>query len=203
MTDHRDEPTETPPEAPDTPPPVTVSPARKKRGGWIVAAILALVLGVLVALYYMGIFDGGRRREEVPWNAATAPEAEPVLPDNALAGNVAGAAPTDNAAADAAPANNAAAAAAPAPQPGPVTAAWLAGNWGQYCPGSAREILVFLPGGSYSGVGGTGSWTLNGNIVTLHINGRNLNMRWDYLTQESARVTRERTGQSYTLYRCL
>ena len=45
--------------------------------------------------------------------------------------------------------------------------------------------------------------TVQTDTVTLHINGRNLNMRWDYLTQESARVTRERTGQSYTLYRCL
>lgn len=199
MTDQRDEPTDTPPEPPSPPQPV---PARKKRGGWIVAAILALVLGVLVALYYMGIFDGGRRREEVPWNAAAAPEAEPVLPDNALAGNLSDNALTGNLTGEA-PANNMAAAAAPTPQPGRVTAQWLAGNWGQYCPGSAREVLVFLPGGSYSGVGGIGSWTLTSNIVTLHINGRNLDMRWDYLTQDSARVTRQRTGQSYTLYRCL
>jgi hypothetical protein len=202
MTDHSDAPTDTPPPEPPAPPPP--APVRKKRGGWIVAGILALVLGVLVALYYMGIFDGGRRREEVPWNAASASaQPEPTLPDNALTGNLTEAAPADNAAAAAAPTNNMAAAAAPTPRPDRVTAEWLAGNWGQYCPGSAREILVFLPGGSYSGVGGMGSWTLNGNIVTLHINGRNLDMRWDYLTQDSARVTRQRTGQSYTLYRCL
>ena len=199
MTDQRDEPTDTPPEPPAPPPP---APVRKRRGGWIVAGILALVLGVLVALYYMGIFDGDRRRAEVPWNAAAAPEAEPVLPanvltenltDNAVAGNLAGEAP----------ANNMAAAAAPTPQPGRVTAQWLTGDWGEYCPGSTRETLVFMPGGSYSGVGGIGTWTLNGNIVTLRINNRGLDMRWDYLTQDSARVTRQRTGQSYTLYRCL
>jgi hypothetical protein len=56
------------PMPPTRPPP----PGRRTPWGWIVAALLALVLAVLVSMYFMGLFDGERRREEVPWNSGYA-----------------------------------------------------------------------------------------------------------------------------------
>ena len=40
--------------------------------------------------------------------------------------------------------------------------------------------------------------------VTVTVNGRPQNsiMRWDYVSQDTARVTRVRTGDIYYVYRC-
>lgn len=96
---------------------------------------------------------------------------------------------------------------APAPAPAPagqVTAQWLEGGWGQDCPASPDPQLTFQPGGRFLLGTGAGSWTLSGNIITLRLDGRTntSSMTWDYLSPDSARVTRNRTGDVYTVYRC-
>lgn len=99
---------------------------------------------------------------------------------------------------------------APAPPPAPpaaptgqVTAAWLEGAWGQDCPASNPQ-LTFQPGGRFLLGTDPGTWTLAGNVVTVRVTGRprSSSMRWDYLSQGSARVTRNLTGDAYTVYRC-
>jgi hypothetical protein len=196
MTDDRDNPAGPPPEPPAPPlepppqpaPPAAVAPARRKPWGWIVAAILALILIVLVILYYMGMFDGEQRREEVPWNSGyEAPAPPPSTGGPATGPGLPVPAPT------------------PAPAPGgQVTAAWLHGGWGQDCPAVNDPVFVFQPGGRLVFAPDTGTWTLSGNIVTVTVNGRSRSssMRWDYLGPDSARVTRLRTGDVYTVYRC-
>ena len=173
MTDERNDASAPPPE-PSAPP----VPRRSRPWGWIVAALLALTLIVLALLYFMGMFEGGQRREEVPWNSSdAAPAAEPALP----------------------------AAPAPAPAPatgGQVTAQWLLGGWGQDCPAVNDPVFVFQPGGRLLFPPNTGTWTLAGDRVTVTINGRDAVMIWEHLGPDSARVTRTRNNNVYYVQRC-
>ena len=144
----------------------------------IVAGLLALTLIVLALLYFMGMFEGGQRRAEVPWNSSAPSAAEPALP----------AVPT-----------------APAPPPATdarVTARWLLGGWGQDCPAVNDPVFVFQPGGRLLFPPNTGTWTLAGNRVTVTINGRDALMIWEHLGPNSARVTRTHNNNVYYVQRC-
>lgn len=177
MTDDRNDAAGPPPEPPAPPPPPAAVRARARPWGWIVAALLAVTLGVLVISYFMGMFDGDRRREEVPWNSG-----------------------------EAAPAPAAPAPVAPAPPAtgGQVTEAWLLGRWGQTCPASNDPDLTFQPGGRFLLGSDPGDWTLAGDVVTVRRDGRGATSatRWAYLSQDSAMVTQIRSGNTYTVYRC-
>lgn len=196
-------PTTPAPPAPYPPAPYPAAPARGAPWGWIVAAILAVALIALVCLHFFTSLldkpprdsweDGGSSFSQSGSGSGSG-SGSSVLGSSGGTGSGQGSYQ------------------APPPPPPttttPVagyapTAGWLQGTWGPGCPGSTAQALTLYEGGRLVAQGGEGSWSLDGYIVTLNGNGRTLVTRWEYLSQDMARVTQVANGRVETIRRCL
>jgi hypothetical protein len=96
---------------------------------------------------------------------------------------------------------------APTPPPSTTggyapTADVLPGTWGPGCPGSNNQALTLYADGSASSDGENGTWSLNGNYVTLN-NGREvMTLYWEMVSNDTARVRRSGDSQTRTVSRC-
>ena len=181
--------------APYPPAPYPAAPARGAPWGWIVAAILAVALIALVCLYFFtSLLDkapsnswenGGGSSFSQSGSGSGSGSGSSVLGSSGGTGSGQGAYQ------------------APPPPPtttNPVagyapTAGWLQGTWGPGCPGSAAQAITLFGDGRLSAQGGEGTWSLDGYTVTLNGNGRTLVTRWEYLSQDMARVTQIANGR--------
>lgn len=175
-------------------PPTPAYAAPPTPWGWIVAALLAVVLITLVCLYFFT--DLLSRAPRDSWDDSDSSSSQSGTGSQSSFGS-ASSAPV----------------AAPAPLPAPApstgagsgyapTASWLQGTWGPSCPGSRAQVVTFDGGGRFTSDGGDGTWSLDGYNVTLNTNGRTMVTRWEYVTQDMARVTQLAGGQTTTVQRC-
>jgi hypothetical protein len=189
--------------APYPPAPYPAAAARGAPWGWIVAAILAVALIALVCLYFFTSLldkaprdsweDGGSSFSQSGSGSGSG-SGSSVLGSSGGTGSGQGSY-------------------APPPPPPPTTTnpvagyapsvGWLQGTWGRGCPGSTERALTLEAGGRLVAQAGEGSWSLDGNTVTLTANGQTLVTRWEYLSQDAARVTQIANGQVETVRRCL
>jgi hypothetical protein len=174
------------------------APARPAPWGWIVAAILAVALIALVCLYFFTSLLDKPPRDSwedrgSSFSQSGSGSGSSALGSSGSTGSGQGAYPQ------------------PAPPPttaNPVagyapTVGWLQGTWGPGCPGSSAQAITLYEGGRLVAQGGEGSWSLDGYTVTLNGNGRTLVTRWEYLSQDMARVTQVANGRTETVRRCL
>ncbi|HEV7661024.1 MAG TPA: hypothetical protein VGO55_14390 [Allosphingosinicella sp.] len=191
--------------APPAPPapypaPYPAAPARGAPWGWIVAAILAAALIILLCLYFFtSLLDKAPRDS---WDNGGSSFSQ--------SGSGSGSGALGSSGSSAGTGSGQGTYAPPPPPPtttNPVagyapTAAWLQGTWGPGCPGSSAQAIALYEGGRLVAQGGEGSWSLDGDIVTLTGNGRTLVTRWEYLSQDMARVTQTANGRVETVRRC-
>jgi hypothetical protein len=184
------------------PPPThfPAAPARPAPWGWIVAAILASALIILVCLYFFtSLLDKAPRDSWRDGGGSSFSQSGSGSGSGAL-GATGGTGSGQGTYAPPPP--------PPSTNPNPVagyapTAGWLQGTWGPACPGSSAQAITLYEGGRLVAQGGEGSWTLDGYTVTLNGNGRTLVTRWEYLSQDMARVTQIANGRIETVRRCL
>lgn len=192
------------PPAPSPAPPPTpypAAPARPAPWGWIVAAILASVLIILVCLYFFTSLLDKEPRDS--WR------------DGSSSFSQSGSGSGSSAPASSGGTGSGQESFVPPPPPpstgtttNPVagyapTVGWLQGTWGPGCPGSTAQAITLLSDGRLVAPRGEGTWSLDGYTVTLNGNGRTLVTRWEYLSQDMARVTQVANGQTETVRRCL
>lgn len=97
----------------------------------------------------------------------------------------------------------------PTPPPPPSTTSGYAptadvlpGTWGPGCPGSTNQALTIYADGTAAMDGENGSWSLNGNYVTLNNGRETMTLYWEMVTNDSARVRRSGDSQTRTISRC-
>ena len=182
-----------PPPAPVPPPyqpapaPMPYPVARSGPGLWPLFTVLAFLVGVggtILTLWLTGDL----------WNS------RPSVSSSTFAGGSTGGGLNPG------PGMNPPAGVAP---PGPATTggtaptpATLPGSWGPNCPDSADEALTFYPDGTASGDGENGTWSLDGNFVTLNNGRETLTLHWEMVGSDSARVRRAGDSQARIVNRC-
>lgn len=191
MTDDRHNPAGPPPMASAPPPapplapspplppsypvaaPVYAPPERRSNAGWIVAAILAAVLVLLVILYFTGALDREPRRSGFASGASGSSGRTGFGSSTTTAG-------------------------------APLSMSALVGTWGPRCPGSRAEAITFTSGGTWTAGSGGGSYSLSGNTITLFRSsgGGTFSMRWEPVTDSSARVSTMGAARPDYVYRC-
>jgi hypothetical protein len=82
------------------------------------------------------------------------------------------------------------------------TEASLQGTWGPGCPNSQAEALTFYSDGTASTDNERGSWSLNGNYVTLISESNTMTLYWEMVSNDTARVRRTGDSQTRTVSRC-
>ena len=82
------------------------------------------------------------------------------------------------------------------------TADVLPGTWGPACPGSNSQALTIYADGTAAMDGENGTWSLNGNDVTLNNGRENMTLYWEMVTNDTARVRRSGDSQTRTISRC-
>jgi hypothetical protein len=82
------------------------------------------------------------------------------------------------------------------------TADVLPGTWGPGCPGSTTQALTLYADGSASSDGENGTWSLNGNYVTLTSERNTMTLYWEMVSNDTARVRRSGDSQTRTVNRC-
>jgi len=186
-----------PPYAPESPRPAAAAYARQTPWGWIVAAVLAAVLITLVCLYFFT--DLLSREPRDSWDDSDSSFSQSGTGSQGSLGS------SSSAQRPYQP--------APAPMPAPApstgtgsgyapTVSWLQGTWGPSCPASRAQVVTFYGGGRFTADGGEGTWTLDGENVTLVVSGRTMLTRWEYLAPDIARVTQVAGGRTRTVQRC-
>jgi hypothetical protein len=96
---------------------------------------------------------------------------------------------------------------APTPPPAsgtgyPPTEASLAGTWGESCPGSRSGAITFYSDGTAIADDERGTWSLNGNYVTLTSERNTMTLYWEMLGNDTARARRSGASQTRTVSRC-
>jgi hypothetical protein len=84
----------------------------------------------------------------------------------------------------------------------PPTEASLQGTWGENCPGSRTGALTFYGDGTAVGDNERGTWSLNGNYVTLTSDRNTMTLYWEMLGNDTARARRSGDSQTRTVNRC-
>jgi hypothetical protein len=197
------------PPAPAAPPaPYPAASARGAPWGWIVAAILAAALIILVCLYFFTSLLDKEPRDS--WESGGSSFSQSGSSSGSGSGSGSGSSILGSSGSTG---SGQGAYQAPPPSPPPTTTnpvagyaptvGWLTGTWGPACPGSAAQAITLFGDGRLSAQGGEGSWTLDGYTVTLSGNGRTLVTRWEYLSQDMARVTQVANGRVETVRRCM
>lgn len=82
------------------------------------------------------------------------------------------------------------------------TEASLAGTWGENCPGSRGGAITFYSDGTAVGDDERGTWSLNGNYVTLTSERNTMTLYWEMLNNDTARARRSGDSQTRTVNRC-
>lgn len=190
-----------PPAAAAPPAPLPGAPARPTPWGWIVAAILAAALITLICLYFFtSLLDRAPRDSWDDRGGSSFGQSGSGSGSGSSALGSSGGAGSGQASVPPPPPStgtntNPVAGYAP-------TVGWLQGTWGPACPGSSAQALTLYSDGRLVAQRGEGTWSLDGDIVTLNGNGRTLVTRWEYLSQDMARVTQVANGQAETVRRC-
>jgi len=178
-----------PPQAPPHPP-YAAAASRPTPWGWIVAAILAVALIVLICLYFF--------TDVLSRPASNSLDNRGSSPSQSGAGSmVSSGGSTMGQGSFPSPTT-----APPATQFSSVpTAAGLVGTWSDSCPDS-RDSLTLTADGGYTMPEGAGTWTLDGSTVTLSGDGEPIVTRWEMVSPTVARVTVVATGEIEIARRC-
>ncbi|HTU12014.1 MAG TPA: hypothetical protein VMG08_14080 [Allosphingosinicella sp.] len=183
-------PPQSQPAAPQPQPPYYPPPPKSKTGLWVFFLFVAFAAGAggaILTLWLTGEL----------WNSRST--VQPSSYGSPATGGVTGA---DTGMTP--PAPSPAPAPAPAPTGGAVpTADTLAGSWGPNCPGSNSDAITFYQDGTAESDGESGSWSLNGNYVTLNNGRQNMTLYWEMVGNDSARVRRSGDSRTETVNRCL
>lgn len=82
------------------------------------------------------------------------------------------------------------------------TEASIVGTWGENCPGSRNGTMTFYSDHMAEGDGQRGSWSLNGNYVTLTNEHETNTLYWEMVNNDTARARRASGGDMRTVNRC-
>jgi hypothetical protein len=199
MTDDRNGGGVPPPSEPAAPPPLAVAPppvappqppsaapyyppaSNSKTGLWVFFVILAFALGVggtILTLWLTGdLWSSGSRYAPGGYGGGTTSSSTPYGSST----------PT------------------PPPSSGSgyaPTEASLQGTWGENCPGSSSGAITFYGDGTALGDGERGTWSLNGNYVTLTSDRNTMTLYWEMLGNDTARARRSGDSRTRTVNRC-
>ncbi len=166
-----------PPQAPAPPP----SAATGRTGFWAAMIVLAFGAGVgltLLVLWLSGSLGDSRQRFDV-----TSPTSNYGSGPSSFGGS--GSTPAPPGTSDGS-----------AP-----TVLSIAGTWGPNCPGSRTDAATFYGDGTMVADRDSGTWSLSGNDMTVQLGRETTMLRWEMLTNDSARLTRT-GGRSRIVYRC-
>jgi hypothetical protein len=192
MSDDRDgiQGRSAPPTQDPTQPPDPAAPLRRTPWGWIIAAILAVVLIVLISLYFFTDLLSRPARNSLddrgsPLSRSGASSTGPE--GGTTEGQGLSPSPTVT---------------PTATQPSSVpTASGLVGTWGESCP-APRDSVTFSTDGRFRTSDGEGTWSLSGANVILNGEGAPMVTHWVMLSPTEARVTLIATGETDTVRKC-